>query len=57
MPQPIFLHFTELHPAPVTSLVSMRVNLDVLQWFKSQSAGYQIRINAVLRAFCDASAF
>jgi uncharacterized protein (DUF4415 family) len=27
----------------------------VLKWFKSQGAGYQTRINAVLRAFTDAA--
>jgi len=26
-----------------------------LEWFKAQGAGYQTRINAVLRAFKDAS--
>jgi len=28
----------------------------VLEWFKAQGDGYQTRINAVLRAFRDASA-
>jgi uncharacterized protein (DUF4415 family) len=45
-----------LQPAPSKSLVSLRVDQDVLAWFKSQGAGYQTRINAVLRAFRDASA-
>ena len=45
-----------LQPAPSKSLVSLRVDQDVLEWFKSQGAGYQTRINAVLRAFRDASA-
>jgi uncharacterized protein (DUF4415 family) len=45
-----------LQPAPSKSLVSLRVDQDVLQWFKSQGTGYQTRINAVLRAFRDASA-
>jgi uncharacterized protein (DUF4415 family) len=45
-----------LQPAPSKSLVSLRVDQDVLQWFKSQGSGYQTRINAVLRAFRDASA-
>ncbi len=45
-----------LKPAPSKSLVSLRVDQDVLEWFKSQGAGYQTRINAVLRAFRDASA-
>jgi uncharacterized protein (DUF4415 family) len=45
-----------LQPAPSKSLVSLRVDQDVLEWFKSQGSGYQTRINAVLRAFRDASA-
>jgi uncharacterized protein (DUF4415 family) len=27
----------------------------VIEWFKAQGPGYQTRINAVLRAFRDAS--
>jgi uncharacterized protein (DUF4415 family) len=45
-----------LKPVPSKSLVSLRVDQDVLAWFKSQGSGYQTRINAVLRAFRDASA-
>jgi len=36
--------------------ISLRVDQDVLEWFKTQGPGYQTRINAVLRAFRDASA-
>jgi uncharacterized protein (DUF4415 family) len=31
--------------------VSLRVDADVLRFFKSQGRGYQTRINAVLRAY------
>ena len=34
--------------------VSVRLDRDVLDWFKGQGRGYQSRINAVLRAFMDA---
>ena len=44
-----------LKPVPAKVLVSLRVDQDVLDWFKAQGAGYQTRINAVLRAFRDAS--
>ena len=42
---------------PVTSKrsISLRVDADVLAWFQAQGAGYQTRINAVLKAFKDAS--
>ena len=35
--------------------ISLRVEADVLEWFKAQGPGYQTRINAVLRAYKDAS--
>jgi uncharacterized protein (DUF4415 family) len=35
--------------------VSLRIDVDVLEWFKSRGNGYQTRINAVLRAFKEAA--
>ena len=35
-------------------MISLRVDPDVLEFFKSQGAGYQTRMNAVLRAWMDA---
>lgn len=34
--------------------ISLRVDPDVLAFFKSQGAGYQTRMNAVLRAWMEA---
>ena len=34
---------------PIKTSTSLRVDADVLAWFKSQGKGYQTRINAVLR--------
>lgn len=34
--------------------VHIRLDADVLQWFKAHGRGYQTRINAVLRAFVQA---
>jgi uncharacterized protein (DUF4415 family) len=31
--------------------VCIRLDQDILEWFKSQGKGYQTKINAVLRAF------
>jgi len=42
-------------PMPSKTSISLRVDQDVLEWFKAQGAGYQTRINTVLRAFRDAS--
>ena len=44
-----------LQPLPSKVSISLRVDQDVLEWFKDQGPGYQTRINAVLRAFRDAS--
>ena len=44
-----------LQPLPAKASISLRVDQDVLQWFKAQGSGYQTRINTVLRAFRDAS--
>ena len=44
-----------LKPLPTKKSISLRVDADVLEWYKSQGPGYQTRINAVLRAFRDAS--
>ena len=37
------------------SAISLRVDPEVLNWFKAQGPGYQTRMNAVLRAYKDAS--
>ncbi len=34
--------------------VCIRLDQDVLEWFKSQGKGYQTRINALLRAYMEA---
>ena len=44
-----------LEPLPTKSSISLRLDRDVLEWFKAQGPGYQTRINTVLRAFRDAS--
>lgn len=45
-----------LKPVPAKELISLRIDQDVIEWFKAQGPGYQTRINSVLRAFRDASA-
>lgn len=44
-----------LEPVPPKASVSLRIDADVLEWFKAQGRGYQTRMNAVLRAFREAS--
>lgn len=42
-----------LEPQPKRA-VSIRLDEDVLEWFKQRGKGYQTRINAVLRAYVEA---
>ena len=35
--------------------ITLRVDPDVLEWFKVEGDGYQTRMNAVLRAYRDAA--
>ena len=44
-----------LRPVPPKASVSLRIDVDVLEWFKARGSGYQTRINAVLRAFKEAA--
>ena len=41
--------------APRKAAISLRLDADVLDWFRAQGAGYQTRINAVLRAYMEAA--
>ena len=33
--------------------IALRVDADVINWFRSQGAGWQTRMNAVLKAYCN----
>ena len=44
-----------LVPVPGKAPISLRLDADVLAWFKAQGPGYQTRINAILRAYKDAA--
>ena len=43
-----------LKPPPKKLLLSLRIDSDVIAWFRSQGAGYQSRMNALLRAYMEA---
>jgi len=45
-----------LKPIPPKAVISLRVDADVLDWFKAQGPGYQTRINALLRAYKEEAA-
>ena len=43
------------HPSPKKS-ISLRVDPEVLGWFRAQGPGWQTRINTVLKAYKEAAA-
>jgi len=44
-----------LKPVLPKASISLRIDADILDWFKSMGPGYQTRINAILRAYKDAA--
>jgi uncharacterized protein (DUF4415 family) len=43
-----------LKPVARKAQLTLRVDSDVLNWFRKQGQGYQTKINALLRAYMDA---
>ncbi|PNG28105.1 3-oxoacyl-ACP synthase [Pseudomonas protegens] len=48
-----FFRRAEVH-LPGKKAVTIRLDADVLEWFKGQGAGYQTRINQLLRQYMQA---
>lgn len=42
-------------PARDKERITVRLDADMLEWFRRQGRGYQTRINAVLRAYYEAN--
>lgn len=40
-----------LKPVARKRLLTLRIDSDVVEWYKGQGSGYQTRINALLRAY------
>jgi uncharacterized protein (DUF4415 family) len=40
-----------LKPLPEKKQLTIRIDSDVLEWYRRQGPGYQTRINALLRAY------
>lgn len=49
-----FFAEAELRMPQAKPSITIRLDPDVLNWFKSQGRGYQTRINLVLRRYMDA---
>jgi uncharacterized protein (DUF4415 family) len=43
-----------LRPVSRKVQLTLRLDLDVLEWFRQQGQGYQTQINALLRAYMNA---
>lgn len=43
-----------LKPVSRKAQLTLRVDSDVLEWFKKQGQGYQTKINSLLRAYMEA---
>ncbi len=43
-----------LKPVERKAQLTLRVDSDVLEWFRKQGQGYQTKINALLRAYMEA---
>jgi uncharacterized protein (DUF4415 family) len=43
-----------LKPVLRKAQITLRVDSDVLEWYKKQGSGYQTKINALLRAYMEA---
>lgn len=51
---PDFFKSAELRMPAKKSSITVRLDTDVLEWFRSQGKGYQTRMNAVLRTYMEA---
>ena len=49
-----FFAQAELRMPRTKPAITIRLDSDVLDWFKAQGKGYQTRINAVLRMYMEA---
>ena len=50
-----FLHAKRAANVPVKKQVSLRIDEDILEFFKLQGSRYQTKMHAVLRAYVDSS--
>jgi uncharacterized protein (DUF4415 family) len=49
-----FFKEAELRMPRAKPVITIRLDPDLLDWFKAQGKGYQTRINAVLRMYMEA---
>ena len=44
----------DFKPIPRKKQLTLRIDGDIVEWYKDQGRGYQTRINSLLRAYMDA---
>ncbi len=49
-----FFKHAEVRIRPPKKSLTLRMDADVLEWFRKQGKGYQTRINAILRTYMKA---
>jgi uncharacterized protein (DUF4415 family) len=54
IPRDWYEHATPCYPEGTKTEIRLRIDPDLLAWFKRGGPGYQVRINAALRAFVAA---
>ena len=54
-PRDWYLHAVSV-PAPAKTPLSIRLDADIVEWFRLQGPGYQTRITAVLRTYVQHAA-
>lgn len=52
--EPDFFKSATLRMPSKKASITVRLDSDVLEWFRNQGKGYQTRINAVLRTYMEA---
>lgn len=53
-PEPVMSSKPQVASNGVKQIVTIRLDVDMLEWFKAAGPGYQTRINQVLREHMDA---
>lgn len=53
-PEPAVSSKPQVASSGVKQIVTIRLDVDMLEWFKAAGPGYQTRINQVLREYMDA---
>lgn len=54
LPDDFWKHAKVVYPEAPKEQITVRLDADILEWFKTQGRGYQTRMNAVLRSYVDA---